>query len=181
MRKILINHNQRYPRWTIEDVYKLIHQAALGSEHALKDKNRARERLVREMAELSPGPEEPLIDTISPDGQVVRVHLRPYSRLQLDGQLLLEAFLCTANHCQGSTVQAEEFYMTAVRLAQEGTLPFPDKDMQGFLTKMKTAAFPPVHHSSIFRTAYQPAYRVVELKILPPEILTAVQLKNLGE
>ena len=67
MRTILAGHARRYPRWTEEDLYKLVHQAALGSEHAVQDEALARERLAREIAVLGPGPEEPLLDPLSPE------------------------------------------------------------------------------------------------------------------
>jgi hypothetical protein len=59
-------------------VYKLLHQAAMGSEHAAPEEALARAWLDRELSQMGPGPAEGVVDPISPDGEVVRVHLRPF-------------------------------------------------------------------------------------------------------
>ena len=43
--QLLTAHLQRYPRMQLEDIYKLLHQAALGPEHAVQDAAIARARL----------------------------------------------------------------------------------------------------------------------------------------
>lgn len=45
-RQIVLANLSRYPRMQIADLYKLCHQAALGSEHALKDERAVREWLM---------------------------------------------------------------------------------------------------------------------------------------
>ena len=62
---ILASHFARYPAMQLTDLYKLIHQAALGSEHAICAEASAREWLTRELAEMGVGPAEPLPDLLS--------------------------------------------------------------------------------------------------------------------
>ena len=69
MKKILIEHAGRYPQWEPADLYKLIYQAAMGPGHALTDEGPARDILLREIAKLGSGPDEPLNESISPDGR----------------------------------------------------------------------------------------------------------------
>jgi len=85
----------------IQDVYKLLHQAAMGSEHAVSNPESARGWLIRELAEMGEGVPEPLIDPISPDDEIVRVHMRPYVAAGYDPDLLLDAFIRTANEYRG--------------------------------------------------------------------------------
>jgi hypothetical protein len=80
MRTLLLDHAHRYPFWELSDLYKLLHQAALGAEHALTNEAHVWEWLVRELADLEP------------DGTLVLVHLRPFAHLGLDPKLLLTAF-----------------------------------------------------------------------------------------
>jgi hypothetical protein len=173
MRPVLINHARRYPLWQVEDVYKLIHQAALGSEHALTGYAAARERLRREMAALSSGPEEPLIDPISPDGELVRVHLRSLARLRAGGDSLLEAFLRAPEVNAGSSGRVEAYAADAIHLARDGGLPFAGDDIIRFMARMNEAGFPAVHHSPVYRAAYRPTYRVAARALLPPAWLSA--------
>ena len=167
MRDILTDHARRYPRWQLDDVYKLVHQGALGSEHAVSDEAHARSWLVREVAEMRPGPDEPLVDPISPDGAIVRVHLRPYARLGLDVEQLLQAFLRTAREFRGSPREVERGLIEVARLAREGPLAFHEADILGILSRTRAGGFPALRHSAVFRAEYRPAYRVVARGALP--------------
>src|SRR5262249_47815609 len=61
---------RRYPRMELADVYKLLHQAAMGSGHAIEDPAEARAKLEEELTHLGEGPDDPVADPISPDGKV---------------------------------------------------------------------------------------------------------------
>src|SRR5512135_1577005 len=66
------------PEVRIEDAYKWLYQAANGGEHAIPDEESARRWLEREWRSLGPTPPgEPLEVPIRPDGELVRVNLRP--------------------------------------------------------------------------------------------------------
>ena len=96
IKTVLHAHFSRYPAMQIQDVYKLLHQAAFGSEHAISNPEGARQRLENELAEMGVGPDEPIFDPISADEQIVRVHLRPFIAQGGDPEMLLMAFIQTA-------------------------------------------------------------------------------------
>ncbi len=171
MRAVLVSHVARHPLWGVEDVYKLLHQAALGSEHAVSDERAARAWLLRELREMGPGPDEPLIDPISPDGSIVRVHLRPFASMGLDAEMLLAAFLRTAREFRGSTLFLEGGLADAAQLAGERLIDVDPTEVELLATRMKTSGYPAVHHSAACVAAYRPAYRVVAAQFLPPELL----------
>ena len=173
MRTILIEHSQRYPYWAINDLYKLIHHSTMGSEHALGDEERLRDWLRTELNSLVPGPDEPLLDPISPDGKIVRIHLRPFSELNLDEEKLLQAFIHTAQIITPSTNQLFEYADLAKRLAEDGYLSFDADEIYGYFQELHRSGFPAVHHSHIFKDNYLPAYRVVARDLLPKEILSS--------
>ena len=155
---VLYSHLSRYPALQIQDLYKLLHQAAMGSEHALSDLESARNWLIRELAEMGEGLLEPLIDPISADGGIVRVHLRPYIAAGHDPDLLLDAFIRTANEYHGNAHLLEQFWQAAVNMAH-----FPTAKMDEFIRSMKAQNYSAVHHSSEYEKLYRPAYRVVAL------------------
>jgi hypothetical protein len=163
---ILTNHNRRYPLWSIDDLYKLLHQSALGSEHQAPVESDAERRLNQEIAQLNQGPFEPLIDPISPDGGIVRVHLEPFVRKNLDPKLLLDAFIQTGREFQGVKSQLEQYEAYAEQLAQGGLLPFDPADINQFFTRMNREYYPAVHHSPLYVARYQPAYRVVARRFI---------------
>jgi hypothetical protein len=173
MRALLLDHAHRYPAWELTDLYKLLHQAAMGAEHALTNESGVREWLVRELAELSPdaGIAEPLLDPLSPDGQLVRMHLRPFVCRGLEPEPLLHAFFRTARERTPAPEQLMASAEVAVQLAHEKLLPFDADALTTFFTERQAQGFPAYHHSAAFRQHYQPAYRVVARAFLPEELL----------
>ncbi len=168
-RRILLDHGQRYPAWQIEDLYKLIHQAALGSEHAVEDYGQALRWLETELAQLQPGSPEPLIDPISPDGAIVRVHLSPLLERRLSPMLLLDAFVLTSRAFHGSFERLHAGWQEAGALSRQGLLGFDPAALEAFGAEMRAQGYPAVHHSAGYVSLYHPAYRVVNWAYLPPE------------
>ena len=134
----------------------------MGSEHAVSDIDSARNWLTSELAEMEDGPPEPLIDPISADGGIVRVHLRPFFRAGHNPDALLEAFVHTANGHHGIIRLLEEYWRAAMATAK-----FPAREMEEFFRSMKEQDYPAMHHSSEYEKLYRPAYRVILLTICP--------------
>ena len=153
---ILRNHLVRYPAMQVQDVYKLIHQAALGSEHAIADPESARKWLERELAGMGVDSEEVTIDPISPDGQIVRVHLRPFVAQGGVPEALLDAFIRTANEFRGNQNALESYWKIAT-----GIMHFSHEEMDEFIGPLRAQNYPAVHHSEAYEHAYRPAYRVI--------------------
>ena len=164
--RILTGHLARYPLMQVQDVYKLLHQAALGSGHAVHNAGSARKMLERELAEMGDGPEEPLPDLITPDGALARIHLRPYLRAGKDLQVLLTAFIRTANEWRGSQEILHAYGKAAAHQAELENWPISGVEITGFFVKMGESCYPAVHHSVTFSLQYHPAYRVVNSKYM---------------
>jgi hypothetical protein len=162
-RRIIDEHLRRYPALELSDLYKLAHQAGLGAGHAVLDPAQAQAWLERELSELGEGPAEPLEDPISGDGQVLRIHLRPYLAARGDPARLLTAFLRTANEFEGSKENLREHWAAVERLAYEGGLNFGIEAARSFWERMQAQDFSPISHSRRYRELYKPAYRVVGL------------------
>jgi len=113
---LLADHLTRYPKMEARDVYKLLFQAVLGAEHAVRDEAAARDWLYREQREMGGGPSEPVLDPLSPDGRLVRVHLRPYLAAGGDPEALLRAFVRTANEWRGAPETLRTYGRAAARM-----------------------------------------------------------------
>jgi hypothetical protein len=146
----------------IQDMYKLLHQAAMGSEHAVTDPESARNWLKRELAEMGEGLQEALIDPISLGGEIARVHLRPFVAAGHNKDILLDAFIRTANEVYGDVRLLEGFWQAAI-----STSKFSSVKMEEFFQSMKEKNYPAVHHSPEYEKLYRPAYRVVALNFCP--------------
>lgn len=166
-RPVLRAEARRHPALTPQDCYKLLYQACLGSEHAIGDAAEAARWLERELAGLGPGPDEPLVDPVSPDGRIVRVHLRPFVARQGDRTRLLAGFVETASTFKGSRPALEAAWAQVVELAAAIELPFAAEAAREFGAKMAAQGYPAVRHSPAYRDAYRPAYRVLAREYLP--------------
>ncbi|MEE8300323.1 MAG: hypothetical protein V3R28_03350 [Desulfatiglandales bacterium] len=165
-RSILAEQVGRYPKLELQDLYKLIYQAAMGSEHAVSDTDMVHTSLERELEALADGPAEPVIENISPDSRLVRINLRPYFAAKGDRLVLITAFVRTANEYKGSDSQLRRYWSYAERMAADGELPFRYAALERFFAQMKEQGFPAVHHSATYASAYHPAYRVIIYEFL---------------
>ena len=164
--KRLNNQLSQYPKMEIQDLYKLIHQGVMGSEHAVNDEESARSWLLEEINHMQPGPLEPVVDPISIGGEIVRINLRPYIKAGGDPQALLHAFIRTANEYQGSPREIIKCWNYAEKFARSGDLKYQPDALSDFITLMSDRAYPAVHHSEMYVQNYHPAYRVVVYSIL---------------
>ncbi len=164
--QLLTAHLQRYPRMQLEDIYKLLHQAAMGPEHAVADAEVARERLRAEVQQLGTGPAEPRVDAISPDGRLARVHLRAY--MEAGGTIddLSSAFIDTANNYPPAPDKLARFCGCLGDLAAAGGIPFGRDVVETYFGDLAARGYPAVHHSQTYRELYHPAYRVVAVEYI---------------
>lgn len=102
-----------------------------------------------------------MVDPISADGRILRVNLRPYLAAKGDVFALVHAFVRTANEHKGVVEQLRRYWSIAEQMAEVGYLPFEKEAFRSFFTQMEAQSFPAVHHSTTYRTAYHPAYRVI--------------------
>src|SRR4051812_7033228 len=164
--QLLSAHLVRYPAMELADIYKLLHQAALGPGHALDNPVAARNRLEQEAAEFGDGPEEPMRDIISPDGRLARIHLRTFIAASGDLDVLHRAFLATAASYAASPDKLAKFCACLGDLAATGAIDFAKQDVLEYFEKIAQQGYPAIHHSKAFHGAYRPAYRVIAVDLL---------------
>lgn len=172
LKTIISYHLNRYPGLAVADLYKLIYQAAMGSEHAVTDADQAERRLRSEAETMAPMPEDaPMTDPVSPDHRLVRVHLHPY--LTRGGQIadLARAFIQTSRTFTPSIRSLSTYWRWTEAMAHRDDLAISAAQLARFGEKKCKENYPAVHHSAQYRRLYQPAYRVVltDLLDLPRE------------
>lgn len=166
-------HLARYPAMQPADAYKLLHQATLGSEHAMPSRTMAEQWLAREIVSLPPGPQEPLIDTLGTGGRFARVHLRPFLAAGGVPDSLLSAFVLTASTATQDTAQLA-CALDAVRaMVARGETGWPAESVERLFRDAAIAGYPAMHHSKGFEAAYHPAYRVVSVTLVDRTLLQA--------
>jgi hypothetical protein len=171
VRGIILAEVDHHPLMQPQDLYKLLHQSAMGSEHAVGDTVGVRlwmERELTTMGALPAGMEvESMIDTISPGGRVVLVHLRPWVAAGRSTDSLLAAFVQTATYLARDSAVLSKYLGFADSLATRGELPFGAAAWRDQVDGARRGGYPAVHHSDTFVQAYRPAYRVVAGDLVP--------------
>ncbi len=160
-RKSLIMHYQKYPLVQIQDIFKFIYQSSFGCEHMVSSLETSTDFIREESKNISPS-DEPLIDPL--DGAFSRIHLS-YLNHGLSAQTLGKLFFESSK--AGDKTGVEDKLSIAKELIYEKNLPFSMKDFDKCCKEWHANGYPPVHHSDIFKNAYNPAYRVISNKYIP--------------
>lgn len=157
-------HLERYPEAQIADIYKLLHQGVFGPGHSIVSKKAAREWLEHEARQATPAADELLVESVHPEGQIVRLHLRPY--LAHGGHLspLLDAFVRSADQVQGDAHTMAQWWAVFESLCRSGELcgdVYEQREAVLFGRMRARENWPAVHHSPAYFCAYRPVYRVL--------------------
>ncbi len=158
-----VNSFSADPEIRIEDAYKWLFQAANGGEHAIPDEETARQWLEREWKSLGPTPSgESLEIPIRPDGELVRVNLRPLRDRGGDPGELLRAFLRSARAFEPDP---ELFRASWAALGDELSArplgPLNRAEWSRLDAAMRSKGYPAIEHSRSYIAARHPAYRVL--------------------
>jgi hypothetical protein len=174
----------------VQDIYKCLHQGAFGVGHIIDNAHSFRDRLIDEIMRAQGVYAEPLLERVSPNGQVFRVNLRPFRALFMNNEeagcnLLLDLCVKSAAIKTGHEddfLHALDFFRelnNAGELRAGGmTFAFPENIVDGFLREVlhyiSTMGFIPVlSHSPTYRSLNHPSYRVVHAKALHRSPLAA--------
>lgn len=171
-------HVQRYPEADILDVYKLLHQATFGPGHAITNQRAAREWLERECATIRPHTGDSLVESIHPEGRMVRLHLRPYLEARGDLRKLLDGFLRSSREVQGDLGKMAVWWAIFQRMTEPGGALADRFAIRTVALLGRTRAaenWPASHHSPPFDHMYHPAYRVLTAAIAQ-ELLAAQRI-----
>ena len=146
-------HKERYPEMDNQDAYKLLFQGMLGPEHVISDAMEFKANLERELANLKPDFDQPLIESIRPDGRLARIHLRAWLATGQDLDILVADCLKAGDQAWNTHEEFSSlwsYYLTTVNINPS--------DFPWQVTEYK---LPAIHHSKKFNLTYSPAYRLV--------------------
>ena len=150
---------RRRPFMEQRDAVKFVFQAMLGAGHLLSDRDAVTERAAREMEGLTPDPAEPLFEILSPGW--CRMNLRRARAEGIPPQAV--AGLMKAGAPSSPRYTRREVYGFCRELAASGDALFADA---GALEAILDGNWLP-SHSSAYREAARPAYRVISADWIP--------------
>jgi hypothetical protein len=168
-REFLLKHLETRPRMRVQDVYKLLYQGVFGVGHIMGED--AYGRLLEEAGRigLQDHPWEPLVEPASVDGETVRVNLRPYLRRGGSLEQLFEA-MKESSAVKGDPGEFMALWGLFKELAEEEHLGLDREAIRRYDEELKAGEPAPRHHSSEYREAYYPAYRVVRRRVFEEHV-----------
>jgi uridine kinase len=160
MRPLLVQHCNRYPQMTIQDLVKLLFQSEFAGGHMISSEQASLQRLQQECRLLSPAETQiPMFEDIG--NRLCRLHLMPLSQSRINLETVNRFFVNTARTRQGQVSRFEAKLELLRDCCREGLLPFSLPSVDDYLRNYREEGYPAVSHSLIYRETYRPAYRVV--------------------
>ena len=161
MIEIIQQHLTKYPNMQIRDAAKLIYQNEFGGGHMIANPSISLERIHEEYITLDQSiqHQETVIESIG--NNMSRIYLSSLSN-GLREETLNEMFVQSANNKKGTVKDFEKKLEVFLNACKNGTLPFPESEVISFIKNWREKGYPAISHSSVYREAYHPAYRVIE-------------------
>lgn len=154
-----------YPKFNVQDLYKLFYQITQGGIHYIHEMASVRNDLSIEWRRLNDSFfDEPLIEHIDPQKKLIRVNLRPFKDQNGTPEQILSLFERSLKASEPDENRLTLYWEEAIKMAEEMELPFSVKIMTDYWETMKMSGFPPARHSKGYRKIHKPAYRLILFK-----------------
>ena len=173
---------QTYPQLRLLDLYKSCFQNFMGAEHLVSDRQRVKAYLDEELSTTT------LDDLMSwnyepcgIEGNYVRVSIRTVKENIISEDLLLDAFIRSANSNERPAVESwrDRWHVIIGTIDQmQLGLPHYQQD-KAFIDSILSVGKYAISHSPEYREAYRPHYRIVERGIFERELKPLIERKYL--
>lgn len=161
---------ESYPQLRLLDLYKSCFQDFMGAEHLVSDYDRVKHYLDEE---LQTAAEYPTWDyePCGIDRRYVRVNIRLVKDGRISKELLLDAFIRSANGKHPTVKKWSRRWHKIIGTIDKMQLHLPhyDQDRQ-FIDSLLANGKYAISHSLEYREAYHPHYRIVERRIFEKEV-----------
>ena len=161
-----------YPKSHLLDIYKSCFQDYMGAEHLVSDRNRVKAYLDEELNTTGmEGMPQWYFESCGIKGRYVRVSLRAVKEGLITEDMLLDAFIRSANVKRPSVKSWRRKWHKIIGTIDKVNLNLPDYDREKlFIDSILSVGKYAISHSSDYREAYHPHYRIVSRRIFEKEL-----------
>ena len=163
IRKYIIEQFELHRSMRPDDVVKLCYQAALGAEHLLTDPDGARRYFNSEFESVDER-SGALYEKISDD--IARVDLGAWKAKGMPSEWLFNMFYASACPKTDGKKKLVEYLSEAEGCFKSVQKSFSYGEWEAFVNGYINEGMPSIHHSSTYREAEKPSYRVIDAKFL---------------
>lgn len=164
---------RQYPEARLLDIYKSCFQDYMGAEHLVNDAESARAYLEQELATTDADKLLPwFFEPCGVNGRYVRVSLKAVLDGKITADMLLDAFIASANDTDRPSVEQWSNQWHDIIAVIDGmglNLPHCDEDRQ-FIEQVLAQGKYAISHSPEYREAYSPHYRIVRRDIFDRQL-----------
>lgn len=168
LEQILRWHARKYPLMQPQDAVKLIYQNVFGGGHLIRDLEACRCALQHEYETIPQDAHGSALEDIG--NGMVRVMLNAIDGWGYNVEQLGCDFVRSSREHSGNLKDFLLKLDILRRVTASGVFGFPSEELEAYLETYKNAGYPMVSHSQQYREAYNPAYRIVQMRILPEEM-----------
>jgi hypothetical protein len=168
IKQTVLSQIDRYPKSTLQDIYKNFYQDYFGAEHAIPNKKAVEDYLMHELSEIHEFNHDTIIEITGWRHNFVRVPLALVKNGKIPADELLQAFIESASKID--SVTADKWIVewnNIVKTVEKMHLNIVgfDNDKAKISELLKQNPKTALHHSEIFNKTYHPHYRIVEKTI----------------
>jgi hypothetical protein len=159
---------ERYPKSTLQDIYKNFYQDYFGAEHAIHNKKAVEDYSTHELSDIQEINTDTIIEIIGWRHNFMRIPLSLVKNGTIPADELLQAFIESAttvtSNAADKWVDEWNSIVSIIEKMHLDIAGFDDdkKKIAELLTQNPKMA---LHHSEIFNNEYNPHYRIVEKTI----------------
>lgn len=167
-----------YPLSRLLDIYKSCFQDYMGAEHLVTDRQRAEAYLDEELNATTLDNLLPwLYEPCGAEGNYVRVSIRTVKEGIISADLLLDAFMRSANRDKHASVKSwGDRWHDILEVIDTMNIGYPNyTDDKLFIDSILSVGKYAISHSPEYREAYHPHYRIVDRSIFDKEILPLIK------
>jgi hypothetical protein len=158
LRRLLAYHMREHPAFGGADLYKLLHQACLGSAHLGRSAHSFHE-LLKEWEGIVPS-SGPLLEPICPRGLMVRLNLRPLKRAGGSVLTVWRAMVASPVEYGGGRERFLRLLAASQALSRHGNLALSPASIADQMARAKQTHCAPCSHSERYVLLERPSYRV---------------------
>ncbi len=154
---ILEQHARQYPIFKVQDAVKLLHQSEFGCAHLVENEDRALERLRAELELTRAG--GPIFEQIG--NNYYRLNLSAVET-GVSAETLGRFFILSSKVKRGTVDGFEVKIQHLKEWCRSSNVDFSEEDVENCMESLRQRKYSAISHSTAYREAYHPAYRVVD-------------------
>jgi hypothetical protein len=164
---LLIGHLNRYPDMKVQDAYVLIYQGTMGAYYFSENPGEFETRLLLEFEKTEENDNQPLWESIRPDGELVRVNFGPLKARGISPEKLSTLCMWTVSIFNIDKEDLENGWSTFIHLCSDNRCgKFSIEEVSEFTGWLTKNGYPNLRHTPAFREAYHPHYRLLKREFL---------------